>query len=71
MYTSIGQHEKGPLLPAAFRARDEFLAVLWADDGARLRGALNGLLERAYAKRQALFRCCDRVYLCIFNKMII
>ncbi|CAK8986910.1 Poly(RC)-binding protein 3, partial [Durusdinium trenchii] len=43
---------RGPLLPAAFRARDEFLAVLWADDGVRLRRALNGLLERAYAKRQ-------------------
>eukprot|EP00434_Breviolum_minutum_P032564 symbB.v1.2.028802.t1/scaffold3088.1/size63905/2 len=43
---------RGPLLPAAFRARDEFLAVLWADDGVRLRRALNALLERAYAKRQ-------------------
>lgn len=43
---------RGPLLPAAFRARDEFLAVFWADDGVRLRRALNGLLERAYAKRQ-------------------
>ena len=27
--------------------------VFWADDGVRLRRALNGLLERAYAKRQA------------------
>eukprot|EP00913_Durusdinium_trenchii_P012815 g12033.t1 len=28
------------------------VTVLWADDGVRLRRALNGLLERAYAKRQ-------------------
>ena len=29
--------------------------VLWADDGVRLRRALNALLERAYAKRQVGF----------------
>ncbi|CAE7263147.1 PCBP3 [Symbiodinium natans] len=43
---------RGPLLPAAFRARDEFLAVFWADDGARLRRALAGVLEKAFAPRQ-------------------
>ncbi|OLP98504.1 Poly(rC)-binding protein 3 [Symbiodinium microadriaticum] len=43
---------RGPLLPAAFRARDEFLAVFWADDGARLRRALSGVLEKAFATRQ-------------------
>ncbi|CAE6921002.1 PCBP3 [Symbiodinium sp. CCMP2456] len=43
---------RGPLLPAAFRARDEFLAVFWADDGARLRRALSGVLEKAFAPRQ-------------------
>ena len=36
--------------PSRSRCCDE---VLWADDGVRLRRALNGLLERAYAKRQA------------------
>jgi len=38
----------GSLLPAAFHARDECLAVVLADDGKRLRRALTAVMERIY-----------------------
>lgn len=38
----------GSLLPAAFHARDECLAVILADDGKRLRRALTAIMERIY-----------------------
>ena len=45
--------------------------MLWADDGVRLRRALNGLLERAYAKRQAQFNWPGSVTLLSFAAFLV